>query len=583
MADLLIKGGLVVDGTTAPGRIADVAVTDGKITGVGKVDESAKEVVDATGLVVAPGFVDIHTHYDAQLFWDPSASPSPLHGVTTVFGGNCGFTLAPAGEEHADYLMRMMARVEGMPLEALQTGLPWDWTSYADWRGQLAGRIGVNAGFLIGHSAVRRVVMGEACHEEASAAQIEQMADLVREACGFGALGISTSRAPTHNDGDGEPVPSRGASDDELIALATAAGEVEGTTVELILEGCINGFTDAEVDLMTRVSLAANRPVNWNVLAVAAANPTRHEEQLRASDAAAERGGRVVALTLPHSTKIRMSFLSGFIFDGLPGWRPVMALPPQERMKALHDPDTRKRLAEGASSEEAGLLRGLANWGRLRLVETFATENAGYEGKRVKDVVEERGKNEDPFDVLLDIVLADELRTGLTPGGMGEATADDWRLRAEVWRDPRTVVGGSDAGAHLDMMCGAIYSTALLAHGVRQHQVITLEEAIRQLTDIPARLYGLKRRGRLGEGWIADLVLFDPDTIGYSPERTRADLPGGASRLYADAEGIEGVFVNGTRIVDGGEFTGATPGTLLHAGRDTDTVAAGVSTKGPRS
>ncbi|MBV9410104.1 MAG: amidohydrolase family protein, partial [Acidimicrobiia bacterium] len=502
MADVVIRGGLVVDGTGAPGRVADVAITDGKISSVGD-GESATDVVDATGLVVSPGFVDIHTHYDAQLFWDPTASPSPLHGVTTVFGGNCGFTLAPAGEEHAEYLMRMMARVEGMPIEALEAGLPWDWTTYADWHGRLENKIAVNAGFLIGHSAVRRAVMGDACHEEASDEQIAEMARLVREACEAGALGISTSRAPTHNDGDGEPVPSRAASDDELLALAKAAGEVEGTTVELILAGCLNGFSDEEVDLMTKVSLAANRPVNWNVLGVSAMNPGAAESQLHASDVAAERGGKVVALTLPHNTKIRLSFLSGFVLDGLPGWRPVMALPPTERMKALRDPDTRKRLAEGASSEEAGILRGLANWGNLRLVETFAKENAQYEGKRVREVVDAKGG--DPFDVLLDIVLADELRTGLSPGGL-ESGPEDWKLKGQVWRDPRTVVGGSDAGAHLDMMCGAIYSTSLLADGVREHQVITLEEAVRQLTDVPARLYGLRNRGRIVQGWAADLV-----------------------------------------------------------------------------
>jgi len=569
MPDLVIKGGLVVDGSGAPGRVADVAVTDGKVSSIGD-GESAGEVVDATGLVVAPGFVDIHTHYDAQLFWDPTASPSPLHGVTTVIGGNCGFTLAPAGADHAGYLMRMMARVEGMPLTALENGLPWDWEGFADWRGRLEDNIAVNAGFLVGHSAVRRAVLGEGCHEPAGDQQVQAMAALVREACGAGALGFSTSQAPTHNDGDGEPVPSRAASADELIALAAAVRDVEGTTLEMILAGCLNGFTDDEIDLMTRVSLAGQRPVNWNVLGVSAMNPDGHESQLRASDVAASGGARVVALTLPHTTKIRLSFLSGFVFDGLPGWRPVMALPPDERMKALADPETRRRLAEGASSEEAGILRGLANWGRLQLVETFAPENAAFEGKRVADVVDAKGGG-DAFDVLLDIVLADELRTGLSPGGM-EATADDWRLRAEVWRDPRTVVGGSDAGAHVDMMCGAIYSTALLAHGVREHEAITLEEGVRQLTDVPARLYGLRDRGRIAEGLAADLVLFDPARVGYRQERTRDDLPGGSWRLYAEADGIESVFVNGTRIVDNGEFTGATPGTLLASARDTETA-----------
>ncbi|MBV8981658.1 MAG: amidohydrolase family protein [Acidimicrobiia bacterium] len=569
MADLLIKGGLVVDGTGAPGRVADVAVTGGRVTAVGTDADGASQTFDATGLVVAPGFVDVHTHYDAQLFWDPTASPSPLHGVTTVVGGNCGFTLAPAGPAHADYLMRMMARVEGMPLAALEAGLPWDWEGFADWRGRLDGVIAVNAGFLVGHSAVRRAVLGEGMHEPATGAQIETMAHLVGDACAAGALGFSTSQAPTHNDADGEPVPSRAATADELVALA-AVRDAEGTTLEMILAGCLNGFTDDEIDLMTRVSLAGGRAVNWNVLGVSAMNPTGHESQLRASDVAAERGARVVALTLPHTTKIRLSFFSGFVFDGLPGWRPVMALPPVERMRALADPETRRRLAEGASSEEAGILRGLANWGRLELVETFAPENAAFEGKRVADVVDAKGGG-DPFDVLLDIVLADGLRTGLSPGGL-HATADDWKLRADVWRDPRTVVGGSDAGAHMDMMCGAIYSTALLAHGVREHEALTLEEAIRLLTDEPARLYGLRDRGRVAEGYAADLVVFDAARVGYRPERTRDDLPGGASRLYAEADGVEAVFVNGTRIVDGGAFTGTTPGALLASGRDTETV-----------
>jgi N-acyl-D-aspartate/D-glutamate deacylase len=459
-----------------------------------------------------------------------------------------------------------------MPLDALETGLPWDWETFGEWRGRLEGKIGVNAGFLVGHSALRRAVMGDACHEEASAEQIVAMAQLLREACAAGGLGFSTSQAPTHNDGDGDPVPSRAATRAELKSLATAVRKVEGTTVELILAGCLNGFNDDEIALMADMSVFARRPVNWNVLGVSAAHPEAFERQLHASDVAAERGGRVAALTLPHSTKIRMSFLSGFIFDGLPGWRPVMALPPKERMAALADPETRRRLAEGASSEEAGILRGLANWGRLQLVETFAPENTDAEGKLVAEVVEAKGGG-DAFDVLLDIVLADELRTGLSPGGMGEATSDDWKVRAEVWRDPRTVVGGSDAGAHLDMMCGAIYSTALLAHGVREEQVITVEEAVHQLTDVPARLYGLRERGRIAEGWAADLVLFDADRVGYGAERTRADLPGGASRLYAEAEGIESVFVNGTRIVDAGTFTGDTPGTLLASGRDTETVS----------
>jgi N-acyl-D-aspartate/D-glutamate deacylase len=570
MASLLIRGGLVVDGTGSPGVVGDVAVRDGRIVPTDELDPGA-EVVDATDLVVAPGFVDLHTHYDAQLTWDPSASPSSLHGVTTVFGGNCGFTLAPAGEAHAGYLMRMMARVEGMPLEALEAGLSWDWTSWADWASRLEGRVGVNAGFLIGHSAVRRTVMGEACHDIASAEQIAAMAEIVAEACAAGALGFSTSTAPTHNDGDGEPVPSRGATPEELVALAGAVRDAPGTTLEGILAGCINGFTDDERALLAAMSVAANRPLNWNVLGVSSMNPTGHESQLAASDHAAERGGRVVALTLPHTMRLRLSFLSGFVLDGFPGWREVLSLPVPERMGALADPAVRRRLDAGAHSEEAGLLRGLAAWRGLEVIEAFAPENRAHEGRTIGQIADERGDGVDPFDLLLDIVLADELRTGLRPSGLRDSKAD-WELRAEVWRDPRAVIGGSDAGAHLDMMCGAIYSTALLAHGVREYGVITLEDAVHKITDVPARLYGLRERGRIATGYAADLVLFDPATVGYLPERMRYDLPGGAWRLHSEATGIERVLVNGVTVVQGGTPTGATPGTLLRSGRDTETV-----------
>jgi N-acyl-D-aspartate/D-glutamate deacylase len=570
MADTLITNGLVVDGTGAPGEVRDVGIRDGRFVPPDEVGSGAR-TLDAAGQVVAPGFVDLHTHYDAQLFWDPTASPSPLHGVTTAIGGNCGFTLAPAGQDHAEYLMRMMARVEGMPLPALEAGLPWDWDSFGGWRSRLEGRIGINAGFLVGHSAVRRVVMGDGAHEAATPDQIDAMARLVTEACRAGALGFSTSTAPTHNDGEGEPVPSRGATADELVALAAAIGDVPGTTLECIIAGCLNGFTEEDMDLLTRMSTSAGRPLNWNVLGVSSMNPDGHERQLAASDYAAERGGRIVALTLPHSMRIRLSFLSGFVLDGLPGWRPVMALPPEERMKALRDPEVRRKLRDGAASDEAGVLRGLARWENLELIETFAPENRALEGRRVADVVAERGG--DPFDVLVDIVLADELRTGLRPAGMGGENPADWKLRGEVWRDPRAVVGGSDAGAHLDMMCGAIYSTALLAHGVREFGAVTLEEGIRLLTDVPARLYGLTGRGRIAAGFAADVVVFDPETVGYEQERMRFDLPGGAWRLYAEATGVSRVLVNGVPIVVDGGFTGDTPGTLLQPGRDTETVA----------
>jgi N-acyl-D-aspartate/D-glutamate deacylase len=569
MLELLIRGGSVVDGTGTPRRTADVGVRNGRV--VLDVDgESAQRTVDATGLVVAPGFVDIHTHYDAQLAWDPTASPSTSHGVTTVIGGNCGFTLAPAGPQHAEYLMRMMARVEGIPVPALQSGLTWDWTSYADWLDRFDGRIGVNAGFLVGHSAIRRSVLGdEATARAATPDEIDTMADTLRASIAAGGLGFSSSQSPTHNDADGQPVPSRLADRDELVALATAAGLPEGTTLEFINAGCINGFSDEDIALLADMSRAANRPINWNVLGVTTRSADYAWSQLAASDRVAEQGGRLVALTLPHQMEIRLSFLTGFVLDGLPGWRETLHLPVPERMRALSDPEVRARLRAGADSDEAGMLRGLARWHRLQIVETFGAANAGCNGRSVGDIAKDRGG--DAFDVLLDIVVADDLRTGLSPPMMDDSD-DDWKLRAEVWRDPRTIVGGSDAGAHLDMMCGAIATTSLLGDAVRERQLLSLEEAVHELTDAPARLYGLRDRGRIADGAHADLTLFDPDTIGHGLTHTRHDLPGGAMRLYAEAQGIHRVLVGGVDIVVDGESTGELPGTLLRSGRDTETV-----------
>jgi N-acyl-D-aspartate/D-glutamate deacylase len=317
------------------------------------------------------------------------------------------------------------------------------------------------------------------------------------------------------------------------------------------------------------MSRAARRPLNWNVLAVSSLNPTGHERQLAASDAAAARGGRVVALTLPHPMSMRLSFLTGFVLDGLPGWREILHLPVPERLTALGDPAVRQRLAAGAASREAGLLRGLANWPVLSFAECFTPATKPHEGRSVGDVAAELGQ--EPFDTLLDVVVADDLRTGLRPPAFGTSDAD-WELRAQVWRDPRTVIGGSDAGAHLDMMCGAIYSTSLLGEAVRQRRLMSWEEAVQQLTDVPARLYGLRERGRIAEGWHADLVVLDPETVGHGPERTATDLPGGAWRLVADAVGVEHVYANGVAIVRDGQATGATPGTLLRSGRDTFSV-----------
>jgi N-acyl-D-aspartate/D-glutamate deacylase len=398
------------------------------------------------------------------------------------------------------------------------------------------------------------------------------MSMLLEEALTAGALGFSSSQAHTHKDGAGDAVPSRGASSQELITLASAVRAHPGTTLELIVAGSLNGFSDDEVDLMAAMSVAAQRPLNWNALAVSAAEPEGWRQQLKSSDIAADRGGEVIALVMPHSMRTRLSFLTGFVLDALPGWNSVMGLPVEERLAALRDPEVRRRLDESAHSPEAGRLQRLANWSGLEVLETFAPENRMYEDRIVGDIARETGR--DSFDLLLDIVCADGLRTALGARSYGEDDAT-WAERAKAWLDPRTIVGASDAGAHLDMMCGAIYSTSLLGPAARDRELLSLEEAVRQLTTIPAGLYGLVDRGPLAEGTHADVVVFDPSTVGYRPERTRHDLPGGAPRLFAEATGIEHVLVNGVEIVRSGTATGEIPGTILHSGRDTRTVTPG--------
>ncbi len=568
MLDVAIRGGTVVDGSGSPGRRADVGIRDGRIAEIGELHETSKRSVDAAGRVVAPGFVDVHTHYDAQVFWDGSLSPSCFHGVTSVMGGNCGFSIAPLCPEAADYLLHMLARVEGMPVESLQQGVPWDWRSFGEYLGRLEGRLALNAGFMVGHSALRRVVMGErAVGCEASESELAAMVALLRASLGEGGLGFSSTLSPTHNDADGRPVPSRHASRDELLALATALRDFPGTSLEF-LPG-LGRFSEEQKALMTDLSLAASRPLNWNVLAPGAGSQDLVAAQLSATDYARERGAEVLALTVPQAMTVRINLRSGFVFDALPGWAELFEQPLAERKRLLSDPVYRKRLDEGARSEAAGLLRGLANWAAMRVEETFEPANAPFEGRRIGDIAKERDVG--PFDALIDLALSDDLRTSFTPPSSGD-DPESWRVRGEAWLDDRTVIGASDAGAHLDMIDTFAFSTRVLGNGVRENRVISLEEAVRQLTDVPARLYGLRERGRLEEGWRADVVVFDPDSVGCGPTYTRYDLPGGAGRLYADALGIDCVLVNGSPIVLDGERTEALPGAVLRSGRDTDSV-----------
>jgi N-acyl-D-aspartate/D-glutamate deacylase len=570
MLDLRIRGGLLVDGSGTPGRPADVGVRDGRVVALDAdaAAEPARSTVDADGLVVAPGFVDIHTHQDAQLFWDPACTPSPLYGCTTVVAGNCGFSIAPLAASEAEYVMRMLARVEGIPLATLEAGVPWSWTSFGDYLAAVeAVEPAVNAGFMVGHSAIRRAVMGAGAHGPASPDEIAAMRALLAESLASGGFGFSSSWAATHCDGDGAPVPSRAATSDELVALCEVVAGAPGTQVEFIPTN--DAFGDEHVTTMARMSLAAHRPVNWNVLIPRGNEPAVTAGKLAASDAAAAMGARVMALSYPDVIRSRATF-QGALFDRLPAWAPVMTLPLADKLRALADPDVRARLYAGSRSDGAGNFRDTAaNWDAHVLAETSSERYQRFVGQSFAAIGAALGRSS--FDALLDVVVADRLRTAFLP----PAPADDeasWAIRERTWTDPRVVLGASDAGAHLDLIWTYDWACAFLAR-VRERRAMPIETAVRRLGRDQADLYGLPDRGRVEVGAAADLVLFDPDAVGPGTPVWRDDLPGGAGRLTGEPTGIAAVYVNGTAVVRDNALTGARPGRVLRSGRDTVTVA----------
>jgi N-acyl-D-aspartate/D-glutamate deacylase len=563
--DLAIRNALIIDGTGRDGVAGDIGIAGGRIRALGRVTDSARRTIDAGGHVVSPGFVDVHTHYDAQVFWDPTVSPSCYHGVTTIWGGHCGFSIAPLSKDAAPYLLTMLARVEGMPVNSLEKGVPWDWQSFADYLGKLDGRLGVNAGFMAGHSALRRVVMGErAVGERATADELERMKRLLAKSLAEGALGFSSTISPTHNDASGHPVPSRHASREELIELARVCRDYPGTSLEFL--PAVGRFSDDIKQLMSDLSTAAQRPLNWN--AINAGDAETMANQLSASDLARRNGGDVRALTIPQPITLRINLFAGFLFDSLAGWETLFQMPVEERIRVLKDPARRRAL--DASARSSGPLRGLADWAALTVHAVALPQNKRFEGRTVGAIAADEGKS--PIDAMLDLAISEGLRTSFMPPAVG-GDAALWQVRGRLWADDRTVIGASDAGAHLDMIDTFAFSTQVLGNGVRTHRVISLPEAIHQLTQVSAELMGLRERGLLREGWHADLVVFDPATVGSGPVHMRPDLPCDEQRIYADAYGIDHVFVNGVEIVDHGRHTGALPGTAIRSGRDTYTPA----------
>jgi N-acyl-D-aspartate/D-glutamate deacylase len=565
--DIVIEGGQLIDGTGAPRRLGDVGIRDGRVVALGAIDEPARRTIDADGAVVSPGFVDPHTHFDAQVFWDPMLSPSTLHGITTVVAGNCGFTVAPVAGDGADYLMRMLSRVEGMPLTSLREGIPWGWSSTGEYLDRVDDRIAANVGFMVGHSALRRVAMGDAATErEATADELVVMADLLRAGLAAGALGFSSSLAEAHTDADGRPVPSRVAAPAELVALAEVCGERPGTVIGLAPHTSGSVFPEPVADLMVQLSARSGRPLVWNLLRASAHNADEVDAKLDLCRRASEHGASLIGLVLPVVGTTRLTFASGYVLDLLPGWEDVMTLPAAEKLAVLSDPVRRAELGRLAAQD--GPRRNIARWERYAVLECFTAETRRHEGRSVEEIARSEGKQ--PFDALVDIVVADGLRTSFGVP-VAPATGEDWEVRRRAMRDPHIVVGASDAGAHLDMIDSFAYSTQLLDRRVRDIAGLSTEEIVHLLTQVPSDVYGMHDRGVLREGAWADVVVFDELAVGCAPVHTRHDLPGGAGRLYAESTGVEHVLANGVPIVESGAFTGDTPGRVLRSGVDTST------------
>ena len=507
MLDLLLRHGQIIDGTGAPRRDGDVGVRDGRIVALGHVDEPAVEILDVDGAIVAPGFVDIHTHYDAQVMWDPALTSS-----TSARGDDGGRrqlrvqhrSLDRRGcslpDEHA-------GPGRGHAAVVARDGLDWDWASTADYLARLQGRVGPNVGFMVGHSAIRRAVMGPAAKERrADAAEVAAMVELLRQGLAAGGLGFSSSLAQSHKDAAGDPVPSCWADHDEVLELATVCGEFPGTCLEMVPHAGPDPFPEPVQQLLVDLTVRAGRPLNWNIINANAANREEVAGKLAVSNRAAEAGGRVVGLFMPMPITLRLNFTSGFVLDMLPGWDKLMALPVAEKLAMMGSGAGRLTMRELAEQRPSHWIR----WGDYVIDECFDPETAPYQGRRVGDIA--AAEHKDPYDMLLDIAVADGLRTTFGPLPSGD-TPSDWEARGGLLRDGRVVVGASDAGAHLDMIDTFRYTTDLFARGVRAHGLLTTEEAVHLLTGAPASLHGLRDRGVVREGAWADLVVFDEATI----------------------------------------------------------------------
>jgi len=562
--DIKITGGDIIDGSGAPRYRGDLGIRDGRLVAIGEAPEDATTTLDAAERIVAPGFIDIHTHYDAQIIWDPMLSVSPWHGVTTVVLGNCGFGIAPTRPEHRQIIMQTLEKVEGISLEAMQAGLAdWPFETFPQYLDAIAKHgSAINVGVLVGHSPTRLYVMGaDSMEREANNTEVETMQGIVREAIDAGALGFSTSQAPSHVGFEGRPVPSRLAEISEIRALAGILGEAGGRTLQIIVG------QNALYDEFVKLAQLCGGNLTWTAMLTGRPAPEDHRTVLRRFAELVGEGHRLYPQVACRPLLHELTFAAPYDFERrLPLFNAVSSADHEGKKRLYGDTEFRdsfRALMSPGGSDEREIVFMRRAFDEMSV--QFCPHDPGLEQRLVADIATERGMH--PADLALDLAIESDLAMRfMVP--LANNNEDDV---AEVLHDPNTVLALSDAGAHMSQLCDSCYATYLLGHWVRERGSFTLEAAVHMLTARPAQVMGITDRGLLAEGLAADIVVFDAASVGAGvPERVH-DLPGGADRMIVKAAGIDAVIVNGTVIRQRGRDTKGPadklPGRLLRNGR----------------
>ena len=555
MYDLVIQNARICDGTGAPSYMGTLGVQDGRIAYLGRENGlAAKRVIDAEGLILSPGFIDPHTHYDAQIAWDPLLTSSPWHGVTTVVMGNCGVGVAPVKPETRDILLQDLVNVEAIPYDVMQAGIDWQWESYGEYLDAIDRRgLGINVAGLVAFTPLRHYVMGEASFErQATDDEIATMRTLLREAMEQGAFGFTTTTGRTHVGYGGRPLACRNASQAELMGLCHALRDVERGAIEIALNsGGTRLIDDDDMNLLRMLTQESTRPVTWLALFARPGDPDFHQQTINKLGDLID---RAIPQVTPRPLITQGDLRNPFMFAPYKSWGAAFNRTAEEQIELYQKPEFRQAFLQDMKGYERHHL-----WSRMSVLEVNNSELEPYCGRKIQDIADAEGKR--AMDVYLDIGIADNLHTRYQI----EAFNFDQEGVKRLVTEDRFMVGLSDGGAHVDLLCDVGYATALLENWVRKQPVLSVEKAVQKLTAVPAALFGIPERGVLAEGKVADLVIFDPDRVASKKPEFTNDFPLNGRRLIAKAEGIEATFVAGTQLYNNGTHTGELPGRILRS------------------